>query len=291
MPCHAPKAAWRTLKGTILRFSTPTFKELTRSDNPYTYIEVPCTKCEGCQQAHARAWAFRCQLELQQHQHTVFTTLTYAPENEPITLAKRHIQLWIKRLRKKRELRYFISGEYGENTQRPHYHAILFGISTEQAEEIEKSWGLGHCRTYPANAKTIAYTAGYTAKKNGWNLQAKQERINPETGEVYTWQPPFIEMSRGGKNGHGIGGHARKWPESWRLYAIDNGTEIPVPRYLHESWRQQATPEQILQLREEKIQIIKQKQPETLKRYQQQQEARIRNAQAKHKEQQQKRAI
>lgn len=279
MPCYQPRIAWRLPSGAVA------------VGNEYiknaSYMEVPCTKCEGCQQAHARAWALRCKLELQQHNAAVFTTLTYAPDREPITLTKRHLQLWIKRLRKQYTLRYFLSGEYGEHTQRPHYHAILFGLSEQNGQDIEDKWGLGHCRTYPANEKTIAYTAGYTGKKTGWNLQAKEERIDPETGELYTWQPPFIEMS----TNPGIGAHAKQWPDAWRLYAINNGQQVPVPRYLHDSWRKQATEQQLQQLREEKIQKIRQQQPETLHRYQQQQEARKRNAQARQKEQAEKRAI
>lgn len=85
----------------------------------------------------------------------------------------------------------------------------------------------------------ISYTAGYTAKKIGWKLEAG-ERVDPETGEVYTWQPPFIQMSRR----PGIGAHARQWPHSWRSYAVHNGQQMPVPRFLHESWKQQASREE-----------------------------------------------
>lgn len=101
----------------------------------------------------------------------------------------------------------------------------------------------------------IAYVAGYTAKKINDNINHHGEHVDPETGEVYTWQPPFLQMSRR----PGIGGHSRIHTQSWRDYAILNGQKIPVPRYLHDAWEQQATLDE-LEMHEEnkyKIQITK----------------------------------
>ena len=81
-------------------------------------------------------------------------------------------------------------------------------------------------------------------KKIGWRREEAQERVDPETGEVYQWQPPFVQMSRR----PGIGGHARQWPSSWRLYAVDDGYKMPVPRFLHDSWKAQASKEEIEEL-------------------------------------------
>lgn len=203
----------------------------------------------------AQAWALRCQLEMQRHQSAVFTTLTYTDEALPITLAKRHLQLFLKRIRKSSPtpIRFFASGEYGERTLRPHYHAILYGLSMADADAIETTWGLGHCRTTPVTPARIAYVAGYTAKKTGWYQLQKEERVDPETGECYTWQPPFIQMSRR----PGIGGHAREYPASWRSYAIFGGHKMGVPRFYHESWKQQATEADIETLRIEKENSLK----------------------------------
>lgn len=202
--------------------------------------------------AAARSWALRCQLELQQHREAAWTTLTYDEQHKPPTLDKQHLQKFFKRLRKQlgpnRTVRYFASGEYGEQTERPHYHAILYGLHEKEKNMIEDKWGLGHVRTVAATAATINYTAGYTAKKIGFKQRMVPEQIDLRTGEVYNWQPPFIQMSRR----PGIGSHARQWPQSWRAYAMQDGYKIPVPRYLHESWKQQASPEEISQLQYEK---------------------------------------
>lgn len=250
MPCFHPLPAWRTES-----------REITLRKEPIAAtadLKLPCGGCIGCRTDKARAWALRCHLELQQHQSAAFTTLTYDERHLPPTLEPEHLSLWLKRLRKAattttpaRPIRFFASGEYGETTGRPHYHAILFGLNGRDQALIERTWRNGHTNTVDANPATIAYVAGYSAKKIGWKQQTSSERVDPDTGEVYTWRPPFIQMSRR----PGIGGHARQWPESWRLYAVHNGTIQAVPRYLHEAWKHQATPEEIDQLLYEKSQL------------------------------------
>lgn len=235
MACHHPHRAWRTPSGAIA-FTWA---------RDYPAIDIPCGSCLGCSINAARGWALRCHLELQQHHAAAFTTLTYDEKHRPPTLQKRHLQLFLKRFRKtvgpRRAIRFFASGEYGEQNNRPHYHAILYGADVGDKTKIEAAWGQGFTYTEPITPQRISYVAGYTAKKLGWKEKTKNEQVDPETGEVYTWQPPFIQMSRR----PGIGGHARQWPESWRDHAIYNGTPVPVPRFLHEAWKQQATEEEI----------------------------------------------
>lgn len=245
MACFHPIPAWRTPNGNVT---------LSKDQADANQLRLPCGTCLGCRMAAARSWALRCHLELQQHPQAAWTTLTYNEQNKPLTLDKQHLQKFFKRLRKKlgpdRTVRYFASGEYGEQTNRPHYHAILYGISDKQQNLIEDTWGLGHARTVPATPANINYTAGYTAKKIGYRQRALEEQVDLNTGEVYYWQPPFIQMSRR----PGIGANAKQWTDSWRSYAIQDGYRIPVPRYLHEAWKQQATKEQIEQLQYEKHQ-------------------------------------
>lgn len=229
MACYHPLTAWRTKSGTV-----QLAKELPDAEA----LRLPCGGCLGCRMARAKEWALRCHLELQQHQHAVFTTLTYDETHLPPTLDKIHLQRWLKRLRKTsaRPLRFFASGEYGEQNSRPHYHAILYGMDETQKDIIHDRWGMGYTKTVNVTPQAIAYVAGYAAKKIGWRKQ-QTEQVDPETGELYTWQPPFAQMSRR----PGIGGHARTHSNSWREYAVHNGHEMPVPRYLHDAWEKTAT--------------------------------------------------
>lgn len=236
MSCYHPLRAFRTRAGSV---------SLSREVPDSTPLALPCGGCLGCRTDRARSWALRCHLELQSHDAAVFTTLTYAPDSLPTTLQKDDLAGFLKRLRsrKRSRIRFFASGEYGESTSRPHYHALLYGCSERDRATIEEAWGKGFARTETVTPARIAYVAGYCQKKIGWRLDARPEIVDPETGEVLQerWQPPFIQMSRN----PGIGANARQYAESWRLFGVHNGRTMPVPRYLHQAWLNNATDEQI----------------------------------------------
>lgn len=243
MPCNFPMAAWQTQdKDGKKRI------HLSKARPIETHLEellLPCQKCQGCRHDKARDWALRCHLEGQQHRHTVFVTLTYDEQRLPPTLQKRDLQLWLKRFRKElgpaRPIRFFASGEYGEQFHRPHYHALVYGASQEDRRIVEKTWGMGRTSCEQVTAERIAYCAGYTQNKIADTPHTAHDRVDPDTGELYRWQPPFIQMSRR----PGIGGQARKHTQSWEHYAIHNGSKMRVPRFYHEAWKAHATEEQV----------------------------------------------
>lgn len=267
MACHYPLQAWRGIKDNKIYLSQPTPENVPAERR----LQLPCTQCLGCRKTAAKAWALRCRLEMQQHAYATFATLTYDPKYCPPTLRKADLQLYLKRLRINASrhyaidaVRFFACGEYGTQRGRPHYHAILYGLHYEQHRNlIEKSWGLGDTQTKEANNRRIAYTAGYVAKKYNEAPHEAHERVDPETGEVYDYEPPFLQMSRK----PGIGGHARQWPASWRAFAINDGHKMPVPRFYHESWKQQATEEEKEKLLQQKAQLAlkRDNSPERLK--------------------------
>lgn len=258
--------AWRTASGEV---------RLNRAIPDAAPLALPCGGCLGCRQARAKEWTLRCTMEQQQHDKTAFATLTYSEEKQPDfgTLQPDHLSDFIKRFReriRKEELRrkaarplgirWFGSGEYGETTARPHYHAILFGANAKQhATLIEETWGLGHTRVEPVTPARTAYCAGYTSKKIGFKMQP-QRRVDAETGELlHEWHPPFIRMSRN----PGIGGDARTYTQSWRAYAILNGQHMPVPKYYHEAWKRTATAQMLEELEYERQQRRATKSPTT----------------------------
>jgi hypothetical protein len=96
-------------------------------------LYVPCGKCIACRIARTREWTVRIMHEMSCHDNAVFATLTYDDDHLPPdrSISKDELQRFIKRLRKElgdRKIRYFACGEYGETTNRPHYHAIIFGL-------------------------------------------------------------------------------------------------------------------------------------------------------------------
>lgn len=63
-----------------------------------------------------------------------------------------------------RTLRYYLCGEYGDRTLRPHYHACLFGVSMIEGPFIQRHWKHGHIHVGEVNAKTIAYNCHHIVK-------------------------------------------------------------------------------------------------------------------------------
>ena len=193
-----------------------------------TYTEIPCGHCIGCRLEYSRQWANRCLLEMQQHKENCFITLTYDEDNLPQkwfcrlddhkeyimpTLQKRDLQLFVKRLRKQLDkedikIRFFGCGEYGDNTFRPHYHAIIFGwMPTDltlvsksdlgynyySSELLSKVWPYGFNLVTEASWETAAYVARYVTKKVNGKYKDFYDNNNIE--------PEFIKMS----NRPGIG--------------------------------------------------------------------------------------
>lgn len=101
---------------------------------------------------------------------SVFLTLTYEELTLPDggTLVKSHLQRFWKRLRKAvypRSLKYYACGEYGDEHGRPHYHAIVFGLSVEDSPLIESTWGLGNVFPGTVEQNSIRYVTKYIGKK------------------------------------------------------------------------------------------------------------------------------
>lgn len=100
---------------------------------------VPCGQCRVCRFARAREWAVRIMHELPYHSSSVFVTLTYGDHSIPYdgSLEVESLQRFFKRLRRRldgRRIKYYACGEYGDQTGRPHYHAVIFGVSLEEHE-------------------------------------------------------------------------------------------------------------------------------------------------------------
>jgi hypothetical protein len=140
----------------------------------------PCGKCPSCKINRRRRLTARLILETLSHNHTSFITLTYNDANASYagnrpTLVKRDLDLFLHRVRKHKSIppfRYYACGEYGEGeTERPHYHALLFGLSSHETEQaVADAWTLrgnsyGFTDCKPVHPAHPAYVARYTTKK------------------------------------------------------------------------------------------------------------------------------
>lgn len=124
-------------------------------------------------------WARRCEHEASLHESSVFLTLTYSDDHLPPggNLEPDAVTRFLKRLRKLERFRYFLCGEYGERTGRPHYHALLFGLRPERAKRVGKdlytsdlfsrTWKYGEHKFGAASPAAANYIAKYNLKQVG----------------------------------------------------------------------------------------------------------------------------
>ena len=255
-------------------------------------IQIPCGKCIGCRLEYSRQWANRCMLELQYHDSAYFVTLTYNEEHVPRTglhgemsLRKRDFQLFMKRLRKKYSddrIRFYAAGEYGTTTQRPHYHAILFGLHLDDLQVykskdsfkyftspgLQRVWSvvesskdsitplaqpLGYVVVAPVTWETCAYTARYTSKKA--NTQS------PQFFESFGIEPPFTLMSR--KPGIGrdfYDDHPDVYQHEFINVSTKNGGKKFRPPKYFDRLLEQDDPELFVQLKEQRKERAKETQ-------------------------------
>jgi len=182
-------------------------------------------------------WSFRLQREQKSSTSSNFITLTYADEYIPInpavnrpTLDKSDLQKFFKRLRKINEryrakkakrIRYYAIGEYGTETQRPHYHVILFNAQRKTLERLDRTWPIGQIHKGRVTPASIGYVAGYTI--NRFNTYGKLAK-------------PFATMSRRPGIGHDYLKHNALYhaggePADHKWYIVDDGVRRRLPRY------------------------------------------------------------
>lgn len=255
------------------------------------FVSIPCGHCLGCRLEYSRQWANRLMLELEYHDSAYFVTLTYDEDHAPVhwysdpatgeafpslSLEPRDVELFLKRLRKKfkdDKIRYYIAGEYGETTFRPHYHAIIFGLHLSDlvpykrsfqgfqyytSESLSRVWSvkeskgsyapLGYAVVAPVTWETCAYTARYVTKK-----------LTGPQAEFYTLHnlvPEFAHMSRDG----GIG---KQWyldhpgcaAEDYLFLKTDKGGRKFRPPKYYQSMFELEDPEMAAEVKERRRKV------------------------------------
>lgn len=158
--------------------------------NPYVLSNSSfgCGQCLPCRLNRRRLWTHRLLLESFFHEASSFVTLTYSDESLPEggTLAPGDVQLWLKRLRKAlypKKIRYYLVGEYGDESWRPHYHVALYGhggclwfplgeqkydrrkCQCDNCKLIRSTWNKGLTDCAHLSVESSQYMCGYVTKK------------------------------------------------------------------------------------------------------------------------------
>nr|QJB19782.1 MAG: replication initiator protein [Microvirus sp.] len=214
MACYKPVPTWRSKQENASGKRSLVFSENQGIDG--TRMEIPCGNCIGCRLDRAAEWQSRLIHESKMHTRSCFLTCTYDEAHLPHggTLVKKHFQDFMKRLRKHygSGIRFFACGEYGDNTRRPHYHALIFnldfvhdqkkyakgsqGDTIYTSKSLDDIWTHGRCYIGTVTPDSCGYVARYVMKKvNGQLAQDHYKNVDTKTGEIHQLLPEYIHMS------------------------------------------------------------------------------------------------
>ena len=251
-------------------------------------VPVPCGKCPACLSRRTSVWTFRLKQHAKNANNSYFVTLTYDTRFVPITergyltLDKRDVQLYFKKLRKAHPenhepIKYYLAGEYGSKTFRPHYHIILFNADLEL---IHKSWDKGEVHIGELTEASAAYTAKYINKgkiipmhKNDdrrpeFSLMSKKLGLNYLSEKIIRYHRADIERN---------------------YLTLEDGKKISLPRYYRQKiWTESELRAQADKLAQKFTEIENQKQQEyitkhqTIEGYDQQKESGVAHRLATH---------
>lgn len=207
---------------------------------------VSCGQCKPCRIVRKTEWLTKLYLEFKHTKKAVFVTLTYDDANLPHadeyiggTLVKKDLQDFIKRYRRnyqyhygEREIRYFAVGEYGDKSDRAHYHLIIYNVDPLASQKIvDSSWskGINHCAD--VNVARLKYTVGYTLKKmtgehqfpDGRQPEFSLKSIKPSLGS-YSLDAFAKKLI---KRGH-YPANALGMEEMFHVKRFDNGIELKL---------------------------------------------------------------
>lgn len=186
-------------------------------------------------------------------------------------LLHKDFQDFIKRVRKKYEIRYYMAGEYGPENGRPHFHACIFGHdwddklyhkTTPAGEKIytsatlDKLWGKGYASTGDLTFESAAYIARYCVSKVTGDAAEEHYKRYDYLGE-YQLPEEYNKMSL--KPGIGA-----EWLKKYLTdvytydYVVVNGIPTRPPKYYDKIFEAK-NPERLEELKYERIKLAQER--------------------------------
>ena len=183
MECLHPLLAINAGKGPEGKFIISFVKKVEHNFNNLvekygkdSILKIPCGHCINCRKNHSRDFAIRAVCESMYHKENCFLTLTYDDDHLPHSVndMKDDFNYFIKDLRNLGyKIRYYGCGEFGETSNRPHLHIVIFGYYPEDAipdrfgryfksDFLSKIWSKGFVSVGNVEFGSCFYTAGYT---------------------------------------------------------------------------------------------------------------------------------
>lgn len=245
-------------------------------------LELPCGHCIECRINKAQDWSTRAVLESRYYSDNWFITLTFEDSYMPYikTISRKtgqpavlgqlrydYIQKFMKDIRKfysyhygLDNIRFLVSGEYGDNSERAHFHILLYNLPIDKRDLhvrkiqaghiyydspfIAKFWPYGNNIVTDLNLCTSAYVARYVLKK----FYGQYEDSYQEVCKYYGVEPlraEFIQCSRRPGIAHKYFTDEfsyRDFLENKKIL-FNNGKLNPIPKYFNRIFKEK--PEEI----------------------------------------------
>lgn len=136
---------------------------------PDYYIQVPCGLCYPCLKRFQNDWRVRLlnewlNLSISEQKKSRFLTLTVAPRYYKLMLKNpakmiKHFRDEYRRIFKK-SVRYWCITEYGDTTDRLHFHMLVFNTDASRSD-FDSIWKYGIVNNRVINKKRIMYCISY----------------------------------------------------------------------------------------------------------------------------------
>lgn len=219
----------------------------------------PCGQCLPCTINSRRVWTHRIMLEAAQWPQNAFITLTFRddclPENGVSVTEHQEFMQKLRdqwRLATGQLIRFYMCGEYGDRTFRPHYHYAVFNFppcvfhprkpfvngkyvpcNCHVCGFVTKVWGKGHVFIGSLEADSAQYVAGYVTKKmtKKDDPRLEKEIYDNITGEIskVRFNPEFSRSSRRpGIGASSVPGILEKYYSMGGLKGQDGSYQIPT---------------------------------------------------------------
>ena len=276
MPCFKPRDAYRSkVKKSDGKFVI-SFQPALKDNKAWDPLKIPCQKCLGCRYERSRQWAIRICCEQQTHELSCWITLTYEKMPANNSLNKTDWQKFMKRLRKwiythedkQRKIGYFMAGEYGEQFQRPHFHACIFNFDfldkefagfTKKGQPLyhstllDRLWTHGIANVSPLTYENAVYTAKYIMK-----TMLDEDNIAPAhyNGRL----PEFCLMSRNPPLGRDFYLKYRDQVYNNDTFTLSNGKKVRPPKRF-DDWFKKNYPQAFEKIKQKRM-LAAEKSPE-----------------------------
>lgn len=231
------------------------FKPITLKDESV----VPCGKCVGCLNSKRQEWVHRLMQEDKDAEQSTFLTLTYNDENLPLlenehgilpSLFPYDLTNYWKRVRKANEkkIKYYAVGEYGTETDRPHYHAIVFDADEEV---LERAWTkngkeMGFVTCDQVEEASIRYVTKYVIDKHNPKHFGREQpfsRVSNGIGMGYIKRTKAYHRQRGELHVTNPGGIIQVMPRYYqnKIWDEEELKEVRANREIPDDERDAAT--------------------------------------------------